>query len=80
MKIGMTIPFILLANNQFQKRTIYYDRTGRFQNYFLSQEVSPLLVGVQGQDCDRSQGFNLLGQQVQSKWSTCSMVAIDGGI
>jgi hypothetical protein len=46
----------------------------------IFSQVSPLFVGVQGQNCDRSQGLNLLGQQAQSKWSTCSMVAFNGGI
>ncbi len=29
----------------------------------------PLLVGLQGQNCNKSQGFNILGEQVQPKWS-----------
>jgi len=46
----------------------------------FSFKVSPLLVGVQGQNSDRSQGLNLLGQQAQSKWSTCLMATFNGGI
>ncbi len=33
-----------------------------------------------GYKAKRSQGLNLLGQQAQSKWLTCSMVTLDGGI
>jgi len=48
--------------------------------FFFFKEVLPLFVGLQGQNCDKSQGLNLLGQQAQSKWLTCSMATFDGGI
>jgi hypothetical protein len=48
--------------------------------FFFFKEVLPLFVGLQGQNCDKSQGLNLLGQQALSKWLTSSMVIFDGRI
>ncbi len=43
----------------------------KFRHYLLGYKAKILT--------DHAQGLNLLGQQAQSKWSTCLMVTLDGG-